>query len=257
MKRHFLHIATAAEDGWETAARCGLGLELSEFCLPQNLDDADVLPRLRQRLAACPPPSLILHAPYNELYPAAIDPRALQLARGRLHEALDLCDALSCRRLVVHSGFVPMVYFPQWHLQRSVPFWRGLLASRSDDFRLCIENVMETEPEPLAQLMQGIDDPRARLCLDIGHAACSGTRPLADWIHVLAPWIGHVHLHSNDGRRDLHLPLGKGVIDAAAALRRIERECSREVTFTIESIDSAASAAWLTERNFIDVEGTN
>lgn len=56
------------------------------------------------------------------------------------------------------------------------------------------------------------------LALDVGHAAATGTlsRWLADETHDLR----HVHLHDNEGfvGGDQHLPLGRGVIDAAPVM---------------------------------------
>jgi sugar phosphate isomerase/epimerase len=53
------------------------------------------------------------------------------------------------------------------------------------------------------------------LSLDVGHAAVTGT--LEAWLADGAYALKHVHLHDNEGHvgGDQHLPLGRGVIDAA------------------------------------------
>lgn len=56
------------------------------------------------------------------------------------------------------------------------------------------------------------------IALDVGHAAASGTLP--DWLADTRGPLRHVHLHDNHGpaRGDEHLPLGSGIVDAAAVL---------------------------------------
>jgi sugar phosphate isomerase/epimerase len=56
------------------------------------------------------------------------------------------------------------------------------------------------------------------LSLDVGHAAVTGT--LAAWLADGQYRLVHVHLHDNEGHvgGDQHLPLGRGIIDAAPVL---------------------------------------
>jgi sugar phosphate isomerase/epimerase len=56
------------------------------------------------------------------------------------------------------------------------------------------------------------------LSLDVGHAAVTGT--LERWLHDGHYKLKHVHLHDNEGHvgGDQHLPLGRGVIDAAPVI---------------------------------------
>ena len=56
------------------------------------------------------------------------------------------------------------------------------------------------------------------LSLDVGHAAVTGT--LKEWLADSRYDLRHVHLHDNEGHigGDQHLPLGRGVIDAAPVM---------------------------------------
>lgn len=54
------------------------------------------------------------HAPFAELAPCAIDPLVRQVTEKRYRQAADLAQDLGVRRLVIHGGFVPQVYFPEW-----------------------------------------------------------------------------------------------------------------------------------------------
>ena len=50
---------------------------------------------------------------------------------------------------------------------------------------------------------------------------------------VCAPYLSHVHLHNNDGVRDLHAPLDQGAMDIAGLLTELSALCPR-ATVTLE-----------------------
>jgi sugar phosphate isomerase/epimerase len=74
------------------------------------------------------------------------------------------------------------------------------------------------------------------LALDVGHAAASGT--LDAWLKDPRAPLRHVHLHDNHGPPggDEHLPLGTGIVDAAAVLK-VAR--AAEVSVVIEHTNPA------------------
>ena len=88
MKKEALLISTVAGDAATVARQYALGLELAEFCTAYNLDDAfaqtDRAVREKTAGLAC----RVLHGPFNELFPCAIDPRARELARLRYRQAV-------------------------------------------------------------------------------------------------------------------------------------------------------------------------
>ena len=249
--RDRLYLSTTAEDALELAREHGLGLEIAEYCTASNMDDA--FPDTDRRVCAAMKGirRFIFHAPYNELCPAAIDPRARSLALDRYRQAGELAAAYGIGTMVVHSGFIPLVYHPDWFIPRSVAFWRELLTQLPREISLCLENVMEPGPDMLLQIVREVDDPRFRLCLDVGHANTRvSSVPVRDWIPENAPFLSHVHLHNNDGDMDLHRCLGDGVLDMEEILELLDRFCP-EATCTIENMTAADSVRWLGEHGYL------
>lgn len=250
MKREKLYISTVAEDACGTAAEFGTGLEIAEFCTADNMDTDfgywDGLVREKLRTAG----RAVFHAPFNELHPCAIDPLAAKLAFSRLEQAAALAASYGADRMVVHSGHVPVVYYDCWFVERSAAFWKSFMRERPGGFTLAVENVLERSPEPLAELMERISDPRVGICLDVGHAHASSQIPVREWISVLGGFIKHVHIHNNDGAVDLHCGLGDGTLDMEETLALLE-DAAPDATYTIESIQSRPSAEWLAERGFL------
>ena len=74
----------------------------------------------------------------------------------------------------------------------------------------------------LALVASALGAAHVGYCCDSGHAAVAGVDAAA-LITALGPRLRLVHLHSNDGRRDIHRPAGEGVIrwpDLLAALEQ-------------------------------------
>ena len=208
--RERLYISTTAEDAPILAREYGLGLEIADFCAAFNMDEP-LFPEkdaaVREKCSGVD--RFIFHAPFSELCPAAIDPLVRSVTRKRYSQAAALAKGYGIRAMVIHSGFVPQVYFPEWFIPKSSAFWREFLTALPADMTVYLENVMETDPGLLRAIAEQVNDPRLRLCLDIGHAFNhTPGPPLAEWIDVFAPYLGHVHLHDNDGVTDLHRPLG-------------------------------------------------
>ncbi|MBR0156300.1 MAG: sugar phosphate isomerase/epimerase [Clostridia bacterium] len=250
--RERLFVSTTADDCCEEARRFRLGLEIAEFCWAQRIDrdreeNIDRVKRLSEGI-----PLGWFHAPFAELAPCAIDPRARLLAAERYRQSIGIALQLGIKRLVIHGGFIPEVYFPEYYVEQSILFWKEFLASAPEDITIALENVMEPSPETLVSIVGGVGDPRIGLCFDVGHANCSvSSVPPIDWIGPMAPHLFHVHLHNNAGGRDLHSPLGEGnipierIIDIVAALRP-------EATFTVENMHCGPSIEWLADKGYLE-----
>jgi len=88
--------------------------------------------------------------------------------------------------------------------------------------------------------------------LDAGHAAISGT--LEAFLAAPLPEWRHVHLHSNHGVGDLddpHLPVGAGVVDAAAVLAAARAAGASVVLELNNTGDVVTSLAYLRARGLI------
>ena len=248
-----VYIATFSEHAAATARRYGFGLEINDFCISENLDSRRMeaaLKAVRAELEEAGAAQAIFHGPFTEIIPASIDHRAAELGMERLQQAYEAASLLGINRMVVHSGYIPLLYFKEWHQERSVLFWKEYLRDKPGDFHLYIENVFEDEPLMMKRLIEGIDDDRVQICMDIGHANAmtSDDYDVTSWIRAAGPYIGHFHLHNNDGRSDQHNSLTKGTMDINAVFDAIDTYCDKAVTMTIESRSSEESARWIMER---------
>ena len=247
MKKEQLYLSTIADDAAETAQAFGLGIELAQFCLAENMENTP--PEVQKSLnASLRVPRRVFHAPFAELCPAAIDPLVRAVTKKRYLQAAALAKRCGASKMVVHSGFIPLVYYPEWFAPQSATFWREFL-NDVDGLILCVENVMETSPGALRQIAEQVNDPRLRICLDVGHAFCQSGE-LAPWLDALAPYCSHVHLHNNSGAHDEHRALFDGALDMAALIRQLER-LAPQATYTLEVFSARPSVEWLLKEGLL------
>ncbi len=244
-----IYIATIAPDCGEMAEKYGLGLECDAFCTAANLEDPAVIRQAAGQMAAVG--HRVLHAPFNELCPAAIDPEVRRVTRMRYEQAWAMAQRLGASRMVVHSGYIPLIYFPQWFVEQSVQFWKDFLRDKPADCRILLENVLEPEPDMDLELVRRVNDPRLKLCLDLGHANSQVSEtPVEAWVRRWAPCLGHVHLHNNGGGWDTHSGLAEGTIPMEHILDLLGR-LAPQATWTLETTKAGPSCKWLEERGLI------
>lgn len=245
MRRERIYISTTASDDASVARKYGLGLEIAEFCTAWNMDDrfpeTDAV--VQSKLQGIP--NRVLHAPFNELFPCAIDPKARQLAASRYRQAIQLAKKYGATKIIIHGGYNPRIYYPVWYTEQSILFWKDFL-QEDPGVEIVLENVLEEEPGMLLDIIKGVADPRLRICLDVGHVNAYSGIPVMDWLEICGPWISHFHIHNNDGSWDTHNALYQGNIPIKELLNRGETLCP-DATVTLELMEAEASVRWLLE----------
>jgi len=245
MKRENIYLSTIAPDAAPLAREFGFGLEIAQFCTAWNMDEAfiGVDAAVKKELDGISRSTL--HAPYNELFPCAIDKRARALAAERYRQAIDLAKYYGSTKVIVHGGYNPWIYYPVWYVEQSVLFWKEFL---KDDpgVEIVLENVLETEPQWLPEIVKAVDDPRLKLCLDVGHVNAYSKVTVMDWLTSWAPWLSHFHIHNNDTSWDQHNALTEGTIPMKELLQRIDEICP-DATITLELLNAESSVHWMKE----------
>lgn len=245
MKRNQFYISTIASDAAQNAREHGLGLEIAEYCTAWNMDEkfpeTDAV--VREKIQGVK--NRVFHAPFNELFPCAIDPKARELAASRYRQAIELAKQYGAEKIIIHGGYNPHLYYPVWYQSQSILFWKEFL--REDPgIRIVLENVLEEDPGMMVGIVEAVGHPNLKLCLDVGHVNAYSPVSVMDWLETCAPCLDHFHLHNNDGTRDAHRDLNRGSIPMDELLHRAEESCPN-VTATLEVLESAASIKWLME----------
>ncbi len=254
MNREKIYLSTIAPDAPRLALEYGLGLEIAEYCTAWNMDEkfAGVDPVVQKKIEGITRSTL--HAPYNELFPCAIDKKARALAAERYRQGIALAKRYGSSKIVIHAGYNPWIYYPVWFVEQSIVFWKEFL-KEDPGVEIALENVLETDNQWLVDIVKAVAHPNFRMCLDVGHASAYSKIPLMTWLESWAPYITHFHIHNNagfgtDGTADRHAPLDEGVIPMKELLLRIEELCP-DATIALELMETRPSVEWLREEHIL------
>ena len=249
LKKENIYLSTTASDAAEVARNHGLGIEIAQFCTAWNMDEefSETDRILSEKLTGIA--RRTLHAPFNELFPCAIDRRARALAADRYRQAIDLAKKYGAEKVIIHGGYNPWIYYPVWYVEQSVVFWKEFLET-DPHVQIVLENVLETEPQWLLDIVKAVDHPKLKLCLDVGHVNAYAKVPLMEWLEPWAPWLSHFHIHNNDGSWDNHEPLDRGSIPMKEFLTKASALCP-DATFTLELLEAEPSVRWMEENGLI------
>jgi len=141
---------------------------------------------------------------------------------------IEVCGLFGARFMIVHAGdrYTPGECAESVkRAADSVGSFVDLAAATG--VTLVVENlpsgyVLESGRE-VFDFVEAFDSPTVRACYDSGHANI--TDHPAHAIGVMAPVLGHLHLHDNDGTADQHRMPGEGSIDWGAVGDALRTAC--------------------------------
>ena len=247
-------LSTIDPNAHITAKKYGLGLEIAEYCTAWNMDEkfAETDPTVREKIAGVE--EKVLHGPFNELFPCAIDPMVREIARYRYRQSIALAKSYGVNKIVIHGGYNPRLYYPVWYTEQSAVFWKEFIREVPEDVTIVLENVMEEEIPMFLSILQQVEDNRLRMCLDVGHVNAYSVSTAMQWLESCAPYLQHFHIHNNDGSWDTHNELWDGTVPMEQLLQQAARLCP-DATFTLELMDSEPSVKWLEDKGFLNLKG--
>jgi sugar phosphate isomerase/epimerase len=250
MRNDKWYISTINENAAALADKYGMGLEIAEYCTAWNMDVhfEETDKKVRALLEGKKAP--IIHGPFNELFPCAIDLKVREIARERYRQIIEIAALYGANKIVLHAGYNPRLYYPQWYTEQTIQFWKEFINEVPDNMEICLENVFEETIDMFLDIVRSINDNRLRICIDIGHVNAYSEISVDKWISECAEYIGHFHLHNNTGEVDAHKPLGDGNLPMKDLLDLIDDVCE-DATCTIESLDAEESVKWLKENDLI------
>lgn len=204
-----------------------------------------------------------LHLPFFDLQPGGVDPLIREASRRRLQLALEIARIYRPQYMVAHAAYDRFLYIKSYDawLERSVDTWQGLLQSWPEHPPLRLEHVFETDPLTVSRLAEALRNAlgatganNVGLCLDVGHWHSFGQgarrNNLAEWLDAFAPYLGHLHLHDNDGSFDQHKGPGFGGIPFALLFEELDRRgLSPTMTFEPHSEEDLLQALAFADRH--------
>lgn len=193
----------------------GCNLEIASFAYPDVLDGGweeiledhrDKLQDFRGRVS--------LHGPFLDLFLHSQDQRIKEVARDRIFQSLEIASRLGAEYVVFHGNFSPLIghesYRKHW-IAQNFYFWSEVLSRYR--ITVLLENLWEPTPDLYRELLDRVNSPRLKVCLDTGHVNVFSQATLEEWLAALGNDVAYVHVNDNQGRLDNELVPGEGNID--------------------------------------------
>lgn len=200
-------------------AALGAGIELGSYGMSgiRSEEEWNARLALHQAVRSQFQGMLAIHGPFLGMEFSHPDHLIQEAVKHRLDMTFDVAANLRASRVVLHSSYKPEIEI--FHLQEvwlkgCVEFWRQEIRRWAEaGILVALENDLEKSPDLLVRLVDEVDHPFLKLCMDIGHQNVFSDVKAAEWVQRLGTRLVHVHLHDNDGREDRHWSLGRGEID--------------------------------------------
>ncbi|RLE00226.1 MAG: sugar phosphate isomerase/epimerase [Aquificota bacterium] len=157
--------------------------------------------------------SFTIHAPFMDLNPGSVDPAIRKITLQRWLQLLPLVEYLQAKVVVVHPGF------DHWRYGALVEEWTELALQTLLDIidrypphlLVAVENIFDKNPWIIKTLLDRVNHPRVGHCFDVGHFLLFSKTDLDTWFQALGPHLLELHLHDNQGDRDAHMGIGRGI----------------------------------------------
>ena len=166
---------------------------------------------------------MVLHLPHgkeNDL----CDFDNFNLVFTRMKDAITFGKDLNVGKYTLHLGFSNNGSRNKLitHLVKVV----SQLCDYAGNALIMIENMpgeseMGYSPEEIEEIIVKVNKPNVKFILDTGHANVSDY-VIDNYITKLFPYLSHIHLSDNKGKRDEHAPLGTGNIDFKNVFKLLE-----------------------------------
>jgi len=201
------------------------------------------------------PGRLVVHGPFFGMDYTCQDHLVREAVRKRLDMTYQMVCELKPDTLVLHARWSEELgrfsLGDNW-IEENAKFWRNEVLKYTElGARIVLENVMEINPDMGIKLCDAVNHENIGLCFDIGHANLASSLTPAEWVEKMGGRLKHVHLHDNDGKRDDHLPLGKGSIDFDPFFEALYKYAPR-VTVSLEVMaepdEVVKNAVYVTEK---------
>lgn len=201
----------------EHLTELGIGVELSEFSLPENLHPETLKPRMLgvyELLKDFKGP-VSMHGAFYNLQIMARDPWIIEVCYKRMMQSIEIADTLGAKQLVFHLNYVhhPHSNHRANFIEKQLGFWPRLLAKAEEyGLELLLENTTEPDASYITEILNTINSPWLKGCLDTGHTHCftDSRIPLDEWVRGFGNQLTYIHLHANHGVLDEHIAFTDG-----------------------------------------------
>lgn len=150
---------------------------------------------------------------------------------------LDVFAEIGCNKVTIHSNWPPSLFSEDEGVKFQTESIQNILDFAQEmGVKILFEplGTAHDNARNISRIMALNDD--LFFHADIGHLNVFGREP-AEYLNRYKEKLMHVHMHDNDGNKDLHLPLGSGSIDWDHLINSLKLFYDGTITLEIFSDD--------------------
>jgi sugar phosphate isomerase/epimerase len=246
------HADYCFEDFLKFAKANSCNLELGTFAYANALDSNwRSLVKEHQRALSAFKGKVSVHGVFQDICIHSNDSKIAEVSKQRILRNMDVAQSLSAKYVVFHANFNPFVYgelYKSNWIARNASFWKDVLDQY--ETTVLLENFWESSPEIFNALLNKVNLPRLKVCLDTGHVNAFSKVPIDEWVAKLNKQIPYMHFSDNMGNSDQHLEIGCGNIKWQALTAILEKhQVTPEIVLETETIKKTHESLTYLERN--------
>jgi len=181
-----------------------------------------------------------LHGFFSNLNIAAKDPLIKEVSIKRYNQTLELASIFDVKKVVLHTclnNLLKQKSYQEMFFLTNIEFFKSYIKNFEDlGIIVGMENVHESNPDFIRNLIGAINSPYFRATLDIGHCNLHSEMTPSDWIKEYGIMLTHMHFHNNFKDEDSHSSLLKGDINIKEILKTL-KDLQLFPTITFEIFD--------------------
>lgn len=186
----------------------GSGVEIQSF--PQNILDEDystIISDCKNKLKNFSN-VISLHGSSFDLNPGSTDKKVIELTKYRYMQSVEIAKEIGAKYVIFHSQLNPLLSVEKIRklkLDNQIKFWKDFMKEIDHiDVTILLENEYDESPEEILHIVESVNSPKLKICLDIGHILAYAKKSLEEWVVSTKKFITYIHLHFNDGKNDSH-----------------------------------------------------
>lgn len=169
--------------------------------------------------------SLSMHGAFYDINPVSKDTKVKELSIYRYTQSLNIAKALGAKVIVFHTAYNALVKTPSYNnkfLDDQIKFWTEFIKPFEDaGIKAALENTYEDNPDIIISILDNVNSPNLRACIDTGHVNINSSLSVSDWVIQTSKHLEHMHIHNNNGLYDEHCSLENGTLDFSEIFRTL------------------------------------
>lgn len=226
-------------DAVEFAQKLNCGIEISRFGKLSELDENfEKNKKEYKTILADFDGEVTLHGFFSNLNVASKDPAIAAVSQRRYYQSLELASEFDVSTVVFHTCYNNLLkqkQYQQMYFLKNIEFYKDFIKNFEDlGITATIENVHESNPELIRNILGAVNSPNLKATIDIGHCNLHSNLAVSDWIKEYGIMLHHMHFHNNYTDEDAHQSLLKGSLNIEQILLTLkEMQLFPQITFEI------------------------